>query len=244
MPPRFFSATPPPIAGLPVSIAADARVASHLRVLRLRENEEITLFDGSGQEWSARIERIEKRDIRLAIGSVAYVSRESPLQIALVQSLASAEKMDWIVQKATELGVTRFVPVRTTRSMLKLDAERASKKLEHWRGVAIAASEQCGRNTLLQVDPLVDLNVWLEQPSTELRLALHPLATSSPHAILNPDTKSLSLVIGPEGGFDPDEVARLSGHCTLIKLGPRVLRTETAGLAAISLLQGICGDFF
>jgi 16S rRNA (uracil1498-N3)-methyltransferase len=244
MSPRFFSATTPPTLELPVSITADAGVATHLRVLRMRENDEITLFDGSGQEWSARIERIEKRDIRLAIESVDRVSRESPLQITLVQSLASAEKMDWIVQKATELGATRVVPVRTARSTLKLDADRAAKKLEHWRGVAIAASEQCGRNTLLEVDPVIDLNDWLKQPSTGLRLALHPLATISPRAILSPETKSLSIVIGPEGGFDADEAQRLSANCGMIKLGPRVLRTETAGLAAISLFQGICGDFF
>ena len=260
MSPRFFSAaTLPnglpdamPARTAPITLTADAHVAGHLRVLRMREGDALTLFDGSGVEWAVSILRIEKRAILLSLDDRAQLSRESPLNITLVQSLASAEKMDWIVQKATELGVARIVPVRSTRSTLRLDAERAEKKHAHWCGIAIAACEQCGRNTLPVIEPIIALSTWLAAPRDGVRFALHPPSPLDAagakslvsHLSLTTDvTPAVTIVIGPEGGFDAAEIDLLAATCTLVTLGSRVLRTETAGLAAIAVLQSLRGDF-
>lgn len=237
---RFFFPQPLPVEGeipLPEAIAHHA-----FRVLRLRDGAPAVLFDGSGDEVSARLMARGKGGVALLAQRHA-VARESPLDLVLVQALASGEKMDWIVQKAVELGVSTIVPVQAERSVLRLAGERAAKRVEHWRQVAIAACEQSGRNRVPAIEPIVSLREYLARGCQAQRLVLSPVGGVRIATLPRPET-GLHLLIGPEGGWSGEEFSgcRRAG-CVAIGLGPRVLRTETAGLAAVSALQTLWGDF-
>ena len=201
------------------------------------------LFDGRGGEYEARIERIEKDRVVVALGVWHDVERESGLRVTLVQAVQAGEKMDYTVQKAVELGVSHIVPVDSRRSVIRLSGERAARRVAHWQGVAAAACEQCGRNQVPQLAPLEKLESWLARPADgALRLILAPDAEQA--LVDLAPTKNLQILIGAEGGLDPQELvaARQVGFMA-VRMGPRVLRTETAGLAAMAAVQALWGDF-
>ncbi|MDR1854097.1 MAG: 16S rRNA (uracil(1498)-N(3))-methyltransferase [Azoarcus sp.] len=220
-----------------------APAAAHhaLRVLRLGAGDEVALFDGSGGELRARLDVRGKRAFAVD-GRWMEANRESPLAVVLVQALASADKMDWTIQKAVELGAVGVVPVRSERAQLRLAGERGDKKLEHWRQVVVAACEQCGRNRLPFIAPVRDLAAYLGEREAATRLILAPGGERL--GALAEIAAPVHLLVGPEGGWSEDELAlcRRAG-CRVVGLGPRILRTETAGLAALAALQARAGDF-
>ena len=214
-----------------------------VRVLRLREGDECVLFNGDGHDYTARIRSIGKRGIEAEVVASTPVDNESPLAITLLQGIARGEKMDLILQKATELGVSAIVPVQSDRSEVKLDGARAEKRLAHWRGVVAAACEQCGRARIPQVSPPMPLADAATNPGLpQARYLLSPTAEGGIDAI-GSGLQSLAVAIGPEGGWSARDLKSLadSGFVGL-RLGPRILRTETAGLAAIAALQMRLGD--
>jgi 16S rRNA (uracil1498-N3)-methyltransferase len=231
------------------ALTLDERAAGHVvRVLRRRVGDLITLFDGRGIEAAAELIAIERRGpCRVRIVGVAAIDRESPLRIELVQAVARGEKMDWIVQKATELGVTSIRPVFTERSEVRAEGQALLRKQARWQEIAIGACEQSGRNVL----PLIHAPVALVELATEaeLRLMLDPDGATALAGVVSGATgksgqTSIALAIGPEGGLGDQDRAllRRSGYAA-VTLGPRVLRTETAGPAAIAVLQVLQGDF-
>ena len=214
-----------------------------VRVMRLRPGAELTVFDGSGGEWSAEIVSIARNSVRVRCIEFAAVERESPMQLTLLQSLARGEKMDWIIQKATELGVQRIVPVDSERSVVQFDEDRAGKRLQHWRAVAASACEQCGRNRLPSIDLPQPLPAALNAAGDGHRFILEPGAarTLATAAI---GLKAAVVLIGPEGGFTAAELnAAQQATFEPVSFGPRILRTETAAVAAITVLQSVSGDF-
>lgn len=217
-----------------------------LRVLRLEPGDPVTLFNGDGYQYHARLLMADPRVARVQVETGESPLRESPLRLILLQSLARGEKMDWIVQKTTELGVARIVPILTERSEVKLDDARAAKRLEHWRAIAIAACEQCGRNVLPQIEGPIALAAWLERQSAAqaaTRWMLHPEGATRARDIAPGVSTATELAIGPEGGFGDTDLAVLRAHgYRALALGPRILRTETAGVAAIAALQALHGD--
>jgi 16S rRNA (uracil1498-N3)-methyltransferase len=219
--------------------------ATHLlRVLRLGEGDEVLLFNGDGCDYRARIHSVSKRSAEVSIEGRIEVARESSLQVTLAQALARGEKMDWVLQKATELGVSRIAPVVTERTEVKLDAERADRRLQHWRGVVASACEQCGRARLPQIDEPCALGDFLVQSKAQghLILALDPEGEHRLSAL--PAFEQLTLVIGPEGGLSARDLAQLrAAGAQGLRLGPRILRTETAGIAALAALQALRGDW-
>jgi len=229
-------------AGERFALPEDA--ATHLvRVLRLREGEACVLFNGDGQDYAATLEAVTKREVRVRIDGVAVVDNESPLRITLLQGIARGEKMDWILQKATELGVAAFVPVTSERSEVRLDAERADKRVAHWRSVVRSACEQSGRAVVPAVAAPHSLAGALDALPVGARFLLDPFADDAIGAIHLQDPACV-LAIGPEGGWSPrDREQLLAAGFSGLRLGPRVLRTETAGLAAIAALQAGFGDF-
>lgn len=237
---RFFYPLPLPAAGeiqLPEALAHHAA-----RVLRLRDGDPVILFDGTGGEMPAVL-RLRGKLCFAELHERREVERESPLRLVLVQALASGDKMDWIVQKAVELGVAAVVPVQAERSVLRLAGERAAKRVEHWQQVAVSACEQSGRNRVPVVAPICGLRDYLARPCEGVRLTLDPTATQRLLDAGRP-AGEVHLLIGPEGGWSDDELAACrSAGCSGMGLGPRVLRTETAGLAAVAALQAVWGDF-
>jgi len=215
------------------------------RVLRLREGDRVEIFDGIGNERRGVIAGISGKHVEIGELAATNSNRESPLRTVLAQAMASSEKMDWVVQKATELGVTEIQPLDTERSVARLSAERAEKRLEHWRSVAISACEQCGRNVLPEIHAPLDIMAWLRQTQTapETKLILLPQGAASLHAQPKPQA-GVVLLIGAEGGFTAaeSETALNSGFAA-IRMGARVLRTETAAVAGLSALQMLWGDF-
>ena len=214
------------------------------RVLRLRAGSKLSVFDGEGREFAAEIERIGKSTATLIIGKPTSHAAESPLRVHLVQGISRGERMDFVVQKATELGVKRITPVLTDYGVVKLDAERASKRRNHWEKVAASACEQCGRARLPLVDTPLPLMNWFgaRPESVDREIILRP---GSKAALLDgerPATK-VCLLIGPEGGFSAGEYenAEVAGFIPA-SLGARILRTETAAVAALALLQSRWGD--
>ncbi len=220
-----------------------------MRVLRLKKGDSITLFNGHGGEYSAHIETINRSTTTAVIEDYYDKERESPLTIELVQAICVNEKMDWIIQKSVELGVTSIQPISTTRSIVHLSDERACKRLQHWQKVIISACEQCGRNLVPQVLPLSSLSDWLSQkkshPIHDVRLLLIASAITRLRDIAKPTgTAGTSLLVGPEGGFtSEEEAAILHTGFVPIRLGKRTLRTESVALATISALQTLWGDF-
>ena len=243
--PRFYCPVPLSV-GACVDLPENA--ARHAcRVLRLRAGDELTLFDGSGGEYAARITEVARERVSVELLQWRDVDCEAPLRLTLVQALQAGEKMDMTIQKAVELGVSRIVPVASKRSVVRLDGERAQRRLEHWRGVVASACEQCGRNRVPEVSPLSALDRWLRLPASTgaLRLMLVPGAAQTLGDLAIPAPGSeVELLIGAEGGLAPEEVALAASAGYLgVRLGPRILRTETAGLAALAAIQCLWGDF-
>lgn len=235
---------------VPGPLAAGSRrilegdAANHiLRVLRLRPGDPLTLFDGSGAEHAARIEEFRKSAVTVTVGDPSSPQRESPLRLTLAQGISRGERMDWVVQKSTELGVARIVPIQTERTVVKLDSQQSARKLHHWQAIAIAACEQCGRNTLPEVTAPRTLHDFLKEADTHAtRLLLSPAGRLRIDE-LTPAAPRITVLIGPEGGLgEPEQRAALAAGFLAVRLGPRVLRTETAAVAALTLLQHRFGD--
>ncbi len=241
--PRFYCPPPLPPGGnheLPPEAAHHAS-----RVLRLRVGDAVQIFDGLGNALDAAIDSIQGKHVVLGDLRAVPVRAESGLQIVLAQAMCTSEKMDWVVQKATELGAAEIVPVQTLRSVARLTGSRAEKRADHWRNVAISACEQCGRNALPQLYQPQELGTWLNAMPREGggKYILLPGGASSLQGQPRPQGRA-TLLIGPEGGFTADEaeLARQAGFAPIL-LGPRVMRTETAALAGIAALQTLWGDF-
>lgn len=232
------------------ALAEGARVtlrgpaAAHVtRVLRLGAGDAVTLFNGDGMDYPARIAALRHGSVDAEVTGRTAARAESPLAVTLVQGIARAERMDLVVQKATELGVAAIVPVATARSVVKLDADSRDRKTAHWRGIAVAACEQCGRARVPDVLEPVTLAARLAKPADAgLRFLLSPDADSSLAAAARGAT-SVELLVGPEGGLeDAERKSALAAGYRSCGLGPRVLRSETAALAALAVLQTIAGD--
>lgn len=234
---------------LPLAVNAElalpAQAAEHVtRVLRLVAGDPLTLFNGDGSDYPATIQAVGKREVVVRVAARQILANESPLPLTLAQGIARGEKMDLIVQKATELGVARIVPLLTERSEVKLDAARAEKRLAHWRAVAASACEQSGRARLPEITPALSLPTWLDSLAEDgaLRLALLPEAMRTSRELRFAAAGGL-LVVGPEGGLGERDISVLTAAgFDGLRLGPRILRTETAGLAALAALQALHGD--
>jgi 16S rRNA (uracil1498-N3)-methyltransferase len=217
-----------------------------LRVLRLRAGAALTLFNGAGGEFAAELLAAERGQARVRVRSYTDVDRESPLRVRLLQGIARGERMDLIVQKATELGVAAIVPLSCEHSVVRLDASALARRRERWQAVAIGACEQCGRNRIPLIEPITDLAAACAAGTGEaqsLRLMLVPDAADSLAQLATAPLRSAALLIGPEGGLSGREqlLAQRAGF-RACRLGPRVLRTETAPLAALAALQALAGD--
>lgn len=232
--------------------APSAHVA---KVLRLRAGSELTLFDGRGGEYEATILALEPGGVRVRIGAHRALEREAPVAVTLLQCLVRAERMDLIVQKATELGAAAIVPVDSRHGVVRLDPAAAERRRLHWLAIAIAACEQCGRNRIPELRAVQSFEracldaAGVEAPGTSTRLLLdpsgaHSLASAVQGLSATATVAPLSLLIGPEGGFSADEIALAQQHgFTICRLGPRILRAETAPLAALASVQALLGDF-
>ena len=218
--------------------------AHHLaRVLRVRVGAPLVVFDGSGGEYRAEVVEIQGNTVKVQIGEFIRGTPESPLKITLTQGMPRNERMDWALQKATELGVAAIRPIVTARSVVRLDDKQSAKKVEHWRNIVIGACEQSGRNHIPAVLPPLSFRDHLANGTREgLRLVLSPSAPGSLAGLASMSSK-VELLIGPEGGLDDDELERAqSAGFVPVRLGPRVLRTETAAVTALSVLQALWGD--
>jgi 16S rRNA (uracil1498-N3)-methyltransferase len=240
-PPRFY---------LGQTLAPGARLmlppgpARHAaRALRLAPGDALVLFNGRGGEYPALIERIQREDVAVRVTGFDAVERESPLQVLLAQGISSGERMDYTLQKAVELGVGAIQPIAARRSVVKLAGERVERRVAHWQGVVNSACEQCGRNRTPPVAEPLALADWLGRHPQGRLLFLSPLAERR-LADLPASAGAEVLVAGPEGGFEADEIAALEAAGAVpVRLGPRVLRTETAALAALAALQMLWGDY-
>ena len=236
--PRFFVAAPLAL-GLHDLPEAQAHYLS--RVLRLNVGAAVQLFDGSGQEYRGELTCVTKKTVQVSLQECLDGLPESSLHIHLGQGLSRGERMDWAIQKATELGVAEITPLFTERCEVRLNDERAQKRLEHWQQIAISACEQCGRSKVPVIHSPQSLKDWQTRVEADLKLLLHPVAQPlTEHAT----PSSLAFLIGPEGGLTEDEVTQASQFgFQPARLGPRVLRTETAPVVALSVAQQLWGDF-
>lgn len=225
------------------TLTLPAAAAHRVReVLRARAGAALVLFDGTGGEYPAIIRSCSRDEVTVTTGARQAVTRESPLAITLAQGIARGERMDYTLQKAVELGVTRIVPLASARSQVRLEGERAARRLAHWQGIVVHACEQCGRTLVPTVDDISSLDAFIAADPAALRLTLSPGAPQRLPDMLH-GHRSISLVVGPEGGLDTAEIARLAaGGYRAVRLGPRVLRTETAALVALTALQTLAGD--
>jgi len=227
-------------------IELDGQAAVHLtRVLRLRAGDALCLFNGEGGEFASRLVEVGRRTARIEVGAFTAQDVESKLALVLAQGVSRGERMDYTVQKAVELGVSRILPLETVRSTVNLGGERRARRQLHWQGVVNAACEQSGRNRVPVIEPVRGLADWLTEVADEpgLKLVLHH-RTEQSLAGLPPPEGPVTLLIGPEGGLSEGEIeAALACGFQPLRLGPRVLRTETAALAAMSVLQWLWGDF-
>ena len=238
---RFFC--PLPLhTGDTVSLPPSA--ARHVQVLRLQPGDGITLFNCEGGEFAATVTRMGRSDVDVSIGAHTPLEREAPCAVHVLAGITANERMDWLVEKATELGAASLTPITAERSVLKLKGERAEKKGAHWQGVAAAASEQCGRNRVTRIDPACSLADWLAQHpatlQTGLRLVLSlSVGTQALKTAVQGHTQ-ITLLSGPEGGLTPAEEAQaLAAGFLPVSLGPRVLRAETAPLAVLAVLAAL-----
>ncbi|MEY4911576.1 MAG: hypothetical protein RL761_1239 [Pseudomonadota bacterium] len=237
--PRFHCPTPLQTGEV---VALPAGAARHVQVLRMQPGGIITLFNGadSGGEFEATIEHMGRSEVRVLVGAHSAVERESARQVHLIVGVPANDRMDWLVEKATELGVASIQPVMTERSVLRLSGERADKKRAHWQAVAVAACEQCGRNQVPVVHEMMSVSAWLNAQSAfvdgaRYLLSLRP-ETQALNALVGKSTAAMTFLSGPEGGLSmAEEDATLAQGFQPVSLGNRVLRAETAGLAALAL---------
>jgi len=227
--------------GAQFSLAAEA--AQHVaKALRLKSGDSIVVFDGRGGEYEATLTRIDKERVDVKVGAWRDVDMEPPLRLGLVQGLPEADKMDWIIQKSVELGAAWIQPIVCDRSVVRLSGERAARRESHWRRVAIAACEQSGRNRIPEVRPTLGFQSWIAVPATQPRWMLMPGAQAI--ATKAKPEAALELLIGPEGGLsEREQELALSQGAEPVALGPRVLRAETAPVAALAAIQALWGDF-
>lgn len=225
------------------TLSLEEAPSRHLaKVLRMGPGRELVLFNGQGGEYSARVSAVGKKALEVRITEFCSHERESPLALELAIGISRGDRMDWVLQKATELGVSRISPLFTERTEVKLKGERLEKKQAHWRQVTISACEQCQRNRLPELAQATSLEQWLSRPNPGRRFVLHHRDSKGLPKNETPD--QVALLVGPEGGLSEDEIEQArAGDCEPLTLGPRVLRTETAPVAAISLAQYLWGDF-
>jgi len=244
MPPRFHvrSQLSPALVG--TTIALPDQVAHHvLRVLRLDVGASLMLFDGTGGEYQATLVEAGKRASSARLERFDAVERESPLDVTLVQAVLAADAMDYAIRKAVELGVTALTPIVAARSQFSLGGERGEKRLAHWRGIAIAACEQCGRNRVPSIAPPQSLEAWLNTVNAERPSVIAAPGSEVSLATFAARTPPGAIVIGPEGGFTEAELSlAIDRRVVPVHLGPRVLRAETACLAALATLAAVAGD--
>jgi 16S rRNA (uracil1498-N3)-methyltransferase len=240
--PRFYCDLPLAVGRL---IELPAETARHaIGALRLRAGDAVTLFNGAGVEYAGMLEQ-QGKGAAVRLTQQAEPQRESNLHIMLAQGISSGERMDLTLQKSVELGVAAIQPLMMRRTVVKLSGEKTEKRLRHWRGVVVAACEQCGRNLVPPVAEILDFMPWLHQQKADCvqRYLLDPDAETGLRDLPRP-TGRILLLAGPEGGFDPVErKAAVAAGCQRVRLGPRILRTETAALAAIAAMQAVWGDF-
>jgi len=238
--PRIYHAEPLVVGS---EILLDEEAANHVgRVLRMSAGQRLELFDGTNLTFSAEIVQADKKNVRVAVQESREDCRESPLYLHLGQVMSRGEKMEFTIQKAVELGVNSITPLFSERCGVKLDTQRLAKKIQQWQKIAIAACEQCGRNRVPEVREAMTLEAWCAEEDNALKLNLHPRASQSINTLPQP-VERVRLLIGPEGGLSADEIAMTARHdFTDILLGPRVLRTETTALTAITALQVRFGD--
>ncbi|MBC7685575.1 MAG: 16S rRNA (uracil(1498)-N(3))-methyltransferase [Bdellovibrionales bacterium] len=239
--PRFYC--PQPLA-VGHSVDLPEAVAHHMHVVRLQLGAELCLFNGDGGEYVAQLVSVEKRRASARILAFAARDVELPYEITLVQALPEASKMDWIIEKAVEMGVAAIQPLAAQRCVVRLSVERAAKKMEHWHGVIVAASEQSGRNRLARLAPVDDFHGWIGQQDMHKRLLLSPRGTQSlAQWARHQGPQALSIMVGPEGGYTvQEEDAAIARGAITLSMGPRILRTETAGIAAVAALNALWGD--
>jgi 16S rRNA (uracil1498-N3)-methyltransferase len=220
------------------SLALPAGAARHVQVLRMQPGEQLTLFNGEGGEWGARIERMGRADVRVLVQEHRAVEREAALAVHLAVGIPANERMDWLVEKATELGVASIQPLMTSRTVLRLSGERARKKRDHWQAVAIAACEQGGRNRIPAVHEVMDLHDWLAATAAAgLRIALSLAPGARTPVQASAGGEPVLALSGPEGGLTAQEQDAAAAHGFIpVTLGPRVLRAETAPLALLAAL--------
>lgn len=238
--PRFFCPLPLTIGA---TIDLPDAAAHHVFVLRLKVGDSVTLFNGEGGAYVGILVEISKRSATAELKVFLPEETELPFAVTLVQALPEGSKMDWIIEKAIELGAAGIQPLAAQRSVVKLTADRAEKKMAHWQGVIVSASEQCGRNRLAHLAPLTDVTAWMAQQDLHKRIMLTPRADQSlADWSRHHPAQAVSILIGPEGGLTEaeEELAARQGVLPL-SMGPRILRTETAGLAALAVLNAAWG---
>lgn len=240
--PRFYVSSP---LSAPQRLALPPAAAHHAaRVLRLHVGDALIVFNGQGGEYAAHILAMGKQDVTIEIERHDPIERESPLDVTLVQALSATERMEFSIQKAVELGVRQIIPVESERCVVHLHGERAAKRVQHWQQIAVSACEQCGRNRLPEIRPIISLAAWLATLAPEQeRWILLPEAEKALRDMQRP-SKPVAVLIGPEGGFTDAEAAaaqRAQHHS--VRLGPRVLRTETVAPAMLAAMQVLWGDF-
>lgn len=238
---RFFHDAP---LGVGFHVDLNERAARHAReVLRLKPGAQIALFNGDDGEFDAVIEHVTKNRVSARLRASLPKIAEPALRIHLAQAISTGERMDYTVQKSVELGVCLIQPLASERSVVKLDAERALKRHEHWRGVITSATEQCGRSSPPRLAETRSLTDWLATLASERGVILQPGAAQR-LVELGPPDQALWLLAGPEGGFSDREIdAAVLAGLTPVSLGPRIMRTETAALAALAAMQALWGDF-
>lgn len=239
--PRIYH--PSPLAGLDSCLLSEDAVNHVGRVLRMKEGEQIILFDGSNHIFHARLQAVEKKQIIAKIESSELDDRESPLAIHLGQVISRGDRMEFTIQKSVELGVKTITPLWSERCGVKLNDERQDKKLQQWQKIAIAACEQCERNEIPEIRPMMKLTDWCKEQDNMLKLNLHPRAKYTIRQLPHIPPEGVRLLIGSEGGLSAEEIQMTEKEgFTEVLLGKRVLRTETASLAAITALQVCFGD--
>jgi 16S rRNA (uracil1498-N3)-methyltransferase len=238
--PRFFCPQPL-VAGLLVDLPES--VAHHLHVVRQQPGASLTLFNGEGGQYRATLVEVGKRRASASIDAFEPAEVELGYAVTLAQALPEAAKMDWIIEKAVELGVAAIAPLAARRCVTRLSGERAEKRHAHWEGIIVAASEQSGRNRLATLAPLEEFTRWLARPAPAPRLLLSPRGTETLAAWAGGRAaQDVTIMVGPEGGFSPEEEdAAIAAGAVPVTMGPRVLRTETAALAAAAMLQALWG---
>jgi 16S rRNA (uracil1498-N3)-methyltransferase len=238
--PRFYCSQPLAVGQ---AVTLPEAVAHHLHVLRLQPGAELMLFNGDGGEYLAHLDSVDKRRASAVIKAQVARDVELPYEITLAQALPEASKMDWIIEKAVELGVATIQPLAAQRCVVRLSGERAEKRQAHWQAVIAAASEQSGRNRLARLGELDEVTRWIGQQDMHRRILLTPRAGQSLAAwARHQPPQALTLMVGPEGGYtDQEEDAAVARGALALSMGPRILRTETAGLAAVAALAALWG---